>query len=106
MPHSLQVMQTIYSAEQSERSGGDTGVRLVRMTLDHPESRIAVRAPDATLGRAEAVLEGAEARSWAAKHFWHEGPPGDQIAVYEFEEPLPAGPVLLRIPFQPFVPAR
>ena len=36
-------------------------------------------------------------RSWAAKHYWREA--GD-VTTYEFDGPLPAGPVVLRIPFR------
>ena len=94
-------METIYSVEQSDLGSADGGVKLVRLTLARPEQRVAVRAPGGTLGRAEAVIGEPAATSWAAKHFWNEGPPGDEVTVFEFDEPLPAGPVLLRIPFQP-----
>ena len=92
---------TVYSAEQAQGTAGvpagPTTLEL-RLTLEDPQSRVGVRAPDGTLGRAEAVLAG---RSWAAKHFWTEGPPGDQVTIFEFDEPLPAGAVLLRVPFPP-----
>ena len=91
---------TVYSAERTAGGvpqGGPSTLEL-RLTLDGTQSRVAVRAPDGTLGRAEAVMD---QRSWAAKHFWTEGPPGDQVTMFEFDEPLPAGPVLLRVPFRP-----
>jgi hypothetical protein len=46
-------------------------------------------------GRAEAIFAD---RSWAAKHYWQENP---GVVIYEFDEPLPAGPVRLRIPLPP-----
>jgi hypothetical protein len=94
-------MDTIYSAEHSEETSADGGVKLVHLTLVEPQARVAVRAPGATLGRAEALVgEGEDGRqNWAAKHFWKEGPPGDQVTVFEFDQPLPAGPIVLRIPF-------
>ena len=54
-----------------------------------------VRLPPGQPGRAEAVFE---RRSWAAKHYWADD---DGVVIYEFDEPLPAGPVTLRIPFVP-----
>jgi hypothetical protein len=37
-------------------------------------------------------------RVWAAKHHWTEGRGDDVVTVYEFDEALPPGRVLLRIP--------
>jgi hypothetical protein len=65
------------------------------LTLPEPRSRLRLRLPPGKPGRAEAVLEG---RSWAAKHYWQESP---GVVVYEFDEPLPAGAVRLRIPLAP-----
>ncbi len=65
-----------------------------RLTLEEPQPRVRVRLPPGQPGRAEAVFD---RRSWAAKHYWLD----DDVVVYEFDEPLPAGPVLLRIPFTP-----
>jgi hypothetical protein len=65
-----------------------------RLTLKNPCSRFRLRLPPGDAGRAEARF--AE-QSWAAKHYWQEAS-GD--TVYEFDEPLPAGPVSICIPFR------
>jgi hypothetical protein len=64
------------------------------VTLSEPQSRLYLRLPPGDAGRAEAVFH---KRSWAAKHYWREEP---GITVYEFDEPLPAGLIALRIPFR------
>ena len=63
----------------------------VKLTLAIATTRIAIRAAQGTLGRAEALFG---ERSWSAKHYWPEGP---DVTVFEFDEPLPAGSVSLRI---------
>ena len=63
------------------------------VTLTAPQSRLRLRLPSGEAGRAEAVFH---ERSWAAKHYWHEEP---DIMIYEFDEPLPAGPITVRVPF-------
>lgn len=63
------------------------------VTLTDPQARLRLRLPAGEAGRAEAVFHG---RSWAAKHYWHEAP---GIMIYEFDEPLPAGPITVRVPF-------
>jgi hypothetical protein len=65
------------------------------LLLEEPQSRLRLRLPPGQPGRAEAIFAG---RSWAAKHYWQEGA---GIFVYEFDEPLPAGSVTLRIPLSP-----
>jgi hypothetical protein len=74
----------------------------LRFDLAEPQSRVAVKVAGGTrhgtLGRAEAVLG---RHTWAAKHHWNEGGPDEEATIFEFDEPLPAGPVLLRIPFAP-----
>lgn len=67
----------------------------LQLTLEGATNRLAIRAPSGGLGRAEAVFG---KKSWAAKHYWTEGDEGKEITVFEFDEALPAGPVLLRIP--------
>jgi hypothetical protein len=62
------------------------------LTLSEPQSHLRVRLPSGTAGRAEAVMG---KKSWAAKHYWQEQ---GEIMVYEFDEPLPAGQITLRIP--------
>ncbi len=62
------------------------------ITLSEPQSHLRVRLPGGAAGRADAVMG---KRTWAAKHYWQE--PGE-IMVYEFDEPLPAGQITLRIP--------
>ena len=62
------------------------------LTLKEPQSQLRLRMPPGKPGRAEAVFDG---KSWSAKHYWQESP---GVVVYEFEQPLPAGPITLRIP--------
>lgn len=64
----------------------------LELLLDSAQSQVRVRVPDGRPGRAEALLG---SRNWAAKHFWTQS---DGQTVYEFDEPLPAGRVRLRIP--------
>jgi hypothetical protein len=74
----------------------------LRLDLPEPQNRVGVKvaggARQGTLGRADAVLG---RHTWAAKHHWLEGDPDDEATIFEFDEPLPAGPVVLRIPFLP-----
>ncbi len=70
-----------------------TGVRQVWVTLTQPQRRLRLRSPGHKPGRAEAVFDHG---SWAAKHFWEEAP---GVWVFEFDEPLPAGRITLRISF-------
>ena len=76
----------------------------LRLDLPEPQTRVGVKVAGGTrvgtLGRADAVLG---RHTWAAKHHWQEGGPGDEATIFEFDEPLPAGPVVLRIPFSPKV---
>jgi hypothetical protein len=78
-------------------SGAATGGARVEASLDLPDprTRLRVKLPPGEAGRAEAVFG---RQSWAAKHYWSED---DDVMVYEFDEPLPAGSVLLRIPLRP-----
>ncbi len=69
------------------------GVLETSMTLVRAQKHLNVRLPRGQGGRAEAVFDGGR---WAAKHYWQEAP---GVMIYEFDEPLPAGPVSLRIPF-------
>ncbi len=69
------------------------GVRQVSVTLPEPQRRLRLKSPGRRPGRAEAVFDDG---SWAAKHFWEESP---GVWVLEFDEPLPAGRITLRIPF-------
>lgn len=78
-----------------ETASPRAGVLEASVTLTEPQARLRVRVARGTAGRAEARL--AE-RSWAAKHYWQEAP---GVMVYEFDEPLPPGPITLRIPFAP-----
>ncbi len=70
-----------------------SGVRQVWVTLVHPQRRLRLKSFGRHPGRVEAVFDD---RSWAAKHFWEETP---GVWVFEFDEPLPAGRITLRIPF-------
>jgi hypothetical protein len=78
---------------KSAPGAGDT--LEVPVTLAEPESVLHLLLPRGEAGRAVAVLD---ERSWAAKHYWRETTGG--VTTYEFDGPLPAGPVLLRIPFR------
>jgi len=63
------------------------------LNLTEPHSRLRLRLPPGNAGRAEAVFQ---KRSWAAKHYWQEEP---GVMIYEFDEPLPAGAIIVRVPF-------
>jgi len=77
----------------SKDSGAGARVLETSFTLSEPLTRVRLRLPPGEAGRAEALIAG---KSWSAKHYWPEGP---GLMVYEFDGPLPAGPVQLRIPF-------
>jgi hypothetical protein len=78
------------------------------LTLETPAERILVHTAGLQPGRADAILaagqgagQGADdgkPRIWSAKHHWTETRAGDAVTIYEFDEALPAGQVLLRIP--------
>jgi hypothetical protein len=74
------------------KSPADTPVLEASITLSEPQSHLRVRLPGGEAGRADAVIG---KRSWAAKHYWQEQ---GGIMVYEFDEPLPAGQITLRVP--------
>jgi uncharacterized lipoprotein len=84
-------------AEPLDLTGADTarGFVEVSLNLPAPQSRLRVKLPPGHAGRAEAVFA---RHSWAAKHYWTER---DGNVVYEFDEPLPEGEVLLRIQLSP-----
>ncbi|HET9594108.1 MAG TPA: hypothetical protein VFP65_00930 [Anaeromyxobacteraceae bacterium] len=63
-----------------------------KLHLPAPRSRLLLRIPPGNAGRAEAVIDG---RCWAAKHYWQQEP---GVMAYEFDEPLPAGPIVVRVP--------
>jgi hypothetical protein len=70
----------------------------IDLALSAPVSRLRVRNPDGRLGGATAEFrDGTEERSWSAKHSWDEGAGADRCRVLEFDEPLPAGQIRLRI---------
>jgi hypothetical protein len=77
------------------RSGPARSIDLA-LTLPQPTDRIIVHNAGLSPGRADAILDGD--RVWSAKHHWSEGRGADAITIYEFDESLPAGPMLLRIP--------
>jgi hypothetical protein len=94
-------MNTIYEAmaPAGSRSGVAT-ILEVQVSLDEPAAAVRIGTPAGEVGRAEAVIpRGATSASWAAKHYFREG--DSPITVFEFDEPLPPGSVLLRIPFTP-----
>lgn len=63
------------------------------LRLERPLARLTAVLPPGEAGRAEAVVDG---RRWDAKHYWQ---PKPGVMEYEFDAPLPPGPVLVRIPF-------
>jgi hypothetical protein len=77
----------------TESASSSAGVLEAAVTLTEPQSRLRLRLPPGKAGRAEAVFH---KQSWAAKHYWQEGP---DITIYEFDGPLPAGTITLRLPF-------
>jgi hypothetical protein len=85
------------TSEIIDASEGDDvgpGVRQLTLTLPTPQARLRLRIAERSPGRAVAEFEG---RSWAAKHYWEEG---QGVWVYEFDGALPAGRVVLRVPFE------
>jgi hypothetical protein len=69
------------------------GALEVQLKLPAPRGQIQVRLPEASVpGRAEAQ-HGSE--RWAAKHYWSID---DRTVAYEFDGPLPAGELRLRVP--------
>jgi len=70
-----------------------TDVLEASLELPAAHSRLLLLIPAGKAGRAEAVMND---RSWAAKHYWQQEP---GVMVYEFDEPLPPGPIIVRVPF-------
>jgi hypothetical protein len=71
-----------------------TDVLEASLELPEPRSRLLLRIPAGKAGRAEAIID---ERSWAAKHYWQQEP---GVMAYEFDEPLPAGRIVVRVPFE------
>ncbi|HYD40904.1 MAG TPA: hypothetical protein VEB43_08735 [Anaeromyxobacter sp.] len=80
------------AVELGEAQDVGDGVRQAILTLTAAQGRLRLHVADRSPGRAEAIFEG---RSWAAKHYWHEG---QGVWVYEFDEALPAGQIVVRVP--------
>jgi hypothetical protein len=70
-----------------------TDVLEASLHLHAAQSRLVLLIPAGKAGRAEAVIND---RSWAAKHYWQQEP---GVMAYEFDEPLPPGPIIVRVPF-------
>ena len=70
------------------------GSARLTLQLDEPQLQLRVRDPR-SLGRAEAQFD---KKSWSAKHYWAEGSGEERVTIFEFDEPLPAGPMVLVIP--------
>ena len=70
------------------------GAARVTVQLHEPQRQLRVRDPR-PLGRAEAQFD---RKNWSAKHYWAEGSGDQRVTTFEFDEPLPAGPVALVIP--------
>jgi hypothetical protein len=64
--------------------------------LDQPGTRIMMRVPRGSVGRAQAKFAG---KNWAAAHYWTEETDEGNVVLYEFSEALPAGDVRLVVPF-------
>ncbi len=81
----------------ARESGGflETGLQ-----LSGPCSQIHVRLPASRVaGRAEAEhRQGPRVERWSAKHFWSID---QETVAYEFDGPLPAGDIRLRVPVSP-----
>jgi hypothetical protein len=75
----------------SERAHTD----VLEASLDLPaaKTRLLLLIPPGKAGRAEVVIND---RSWAAKHYWEQE---RGVMAYEFDEPLPPGPIIVRVPF-------
>ncbi|HET9597589.1 MAG TPA: hypothetical protein VFP65_18515 [Anaeromyxobacteraceae bacterium] len=80
----------VIDLEWSEASHAD--VLQATLHLPAPRARLLLRVPAGNAGRAEAIID---QRSWAAKHYWQQEP---GVMAYEFDEPLPAGPIVVRVP--------
>jgi hypothetical protein len=76
------------------------GVVEASLELPAPQSRLLLRLPAGEAGRAEALIDG---RSWAAKHYFEQE---RGVMAYEFDEPLPAGRIVVRVPFARASPQR
>ncbi len=82
-------MKTIQLSEERPASS-----RLsIPFTLEAPETQVKIASTHAHLGRAQAILG---TRRWDAKHYFRD----DEGTVYEFDEALPAGPVVLEVPIE------
>lgn len=90
-PQSASTMTTTTNDAPSATASPDGTVE-VELVLDSAQTLVRVHVPTGRAGRAEALLGG---RNWAAKHYWTDD---DGQTVYQFDEPLPAGRVRLRIP--------
>jgi hypothetical protein len=82
--------RTVIDMSQQRASGGTLEAAVV---LPGPRSQIQVRLPPSGVpGRAEAI-RGKE--RWDAKHYWSIDL---ETVAYEFDGPLPAGEIRLRVP--------
>lgn len=70
-----------------------TDVLEAPLELHAAQSRLLALVPAGKAGRAEAVIDD---RSWAAKHYWQQE---SGVMAYEFDEPLPPGRIIVRVPF-------
>jgi hypothetical protein len=70
------------------------GTLVAKVLLQEPQPRVRVLLPPGKAERAEARFD---ERNWAAKHYW-QAEPG--VVVYEWDQSLPAGPIMLHIPFR------
>jgi hypothetical protein len=87
--HPLLMTGEIIDMSKGEDVG--TNVRQVKLRLAAPQARLRLGVGARRPGRAEAIFGG---KSWAAKHYWEEE---QGIWVYEFDDALPAGEVVLRV---------
>lgn len=64
--------------------------------LDEPRTRIVMRVPQGSVGRARAHFD---EHDWSAAHYWTEETEDGNVVLFEFSEALPAGDVRLEVSF-------
>ncbi len=85
--------QNIVLGAEEGVSGGSV---VVSLHLDEPSTQLQVRDPR-PLGRAQVQFGG---KRWGAKHYWAQGIGEERLTIFEFDEPLPAGPIHLVVPIE------
>jgi hypothetical protein len=78
------------------RAGRYQGRLEALVHLDEPLTRIVMRVPHGSVGRARARFD---KNDWSAAHYWTEETDDGNVVLFEFSEALPAGDVRLTVPF-------